>query len=109
MQAGQLRHYVTYQEITGESVDADGQPIDTWGDVGVIPASLRTMNGKEIIQAQQIQAQADHVITHRYQGYPIKASGRYQMDGRTFHIAWVNNLDGRDREILAYVTEQPTP
>ena len=109
MQAGLLRHRVTYQEITGESVDDDGQPIKTWGDIGTnIPAAIRTLTGRELLQAQQIQAQSDQVITHRYQGYAIKASGRYTMDGRTFNVEWVDNVDARDREIRAYVIEQPT-
>ena len=107
MRSGQLRSQVTYQEPSEVSSNPDGSPVTTWLTVGTFRAWLRSATGREVIQAQQLQAQLSLVVNHRYQGYLPKPSGRYLAGGRILDISWVDNLDNRNREIKSFVNESP--
>ena len=107
MKSGYLRSTVTYQEPSDGGSNADGSPITTWSDIGTHRAFIRTLTGRELIQAQQLQAQLSLVINHRYQGYLPKPTGRYVLGSRTFNVVWVDNINNKNIEINSYVIEQP--
>lgn len=106
MRSGLLRSQVQYQEQTGFTRNADNQRIPTWTTLGTFRAFIRSANGREVIQAQQLQAQLGLVVNHRYQGTLPKPSGRYVFGSRTLNVTWVDNVDSRNREVKAFVVEQ---
>jgi len=105
MIAGSLRSTVIYQEPVDGGSNPDGSPITTWSDVGTFRAFVRSATGRELIQAQQLQAQLSLVIEHRYQGSVPKPTGRYLVGSRVLNVVWVDNVDSRNRQIKAYVIE----
>jgi len=66
MQAGKLRHRLTFEEAV-EVVDpaGTGQRIKTWNDVGTRWGSVDPLTGKELLAAQQVKSQVSHRITIR--------------------------------------------
>jgi SPP1 family predicted phage head-tail adaptor len=59
-----LTHRVTVQQRTA-SVDAIGQPVETWSDVGDIWANVRFLRGLESIKANQDTATTQASIRTR--------------------------------------------
>lgn len=66
MQAGDLRQFVTIQTRTKTSDGHDGYT-ESWGDVRVrIPAQIVPLQGRDLINARQIDPRASHAVTLRY-------------------------------------------
>ncbi len=66
MKAGDLRHRITIQKLSG-AVDEMKQPIpDDWVDVATRSASVEPLTGREYWAAQQVQAETTVRIRMRY-------------------------------------------
>lgn len=68
MRAGRLRHRVTI-ERRGTTRDDGGQEIETWTVIspeGGLPADIRPLSGRELLLAQQVNAEINTEIELRY-------------------------------------------
>jgi SPP1 family predicted phage head-tail adaptor len=65
MRAGLLRHRVQVQSPTGTQ-DEYGQAVLGWTTLGARWASVEPLMGREMWQAQQVQADTTHKVTLRY-------------------------------------------
>lgn len=101
MRLGPLRHRVTFEKRkTGR--DEFGQPLEGWDVVATLWASVEPISGRELMSAQQVQAEVTHRIRCRYRA-GLEASQRIVYDGRPFDIQSVINPReiGASLEILA--------
>lgn len=65
MKAGDLRYSVTLQSPT-LAQDSFGQPTPGWSDFATVPAAIEPLNGRELVAAQQIDAETTTRIRVRY-------------------------------------------
>jgi SPP1 family predicted phage head-tail adaptor len=65
MQAGQLRHPVTIQELT-TSLNDYGETVEAWSDWENVFAEIKPQSSREFQRAKQLQADATHVLKIRY-------------------------------------------
>ena len=84
MYAGQLKNKVTIQAKT-DTVDAIGQPINTWVDVATVWADIRYLSGLESIKSDADVSIAKVSIRVRYRA-DIKPSMRVVCEGVIYHI-----------------------
>ena len=110
MNGGSLRHTALYQEPTS-TLDSLGQePEPTWTTIRTLRCAVRTPNGRESLFAQQIQATADHVVTHRFAIALPSVLGRYVLeDGRVFQIVSSSDQDERRRTVVSLCIEVKQP
>jgi SPP1 family predicted phage head-tail adaptor len=100
---GAMRHRVTVQNFT-TTTNALNQRQKTPTAVGEYWADIVSLTGRELVRAQQVNAEITHKVTMRYQG-EIKASYTLLFNGRTFHVLWVDNVGQRNRELHVYCNE----
>lgn len=103
MQAGKLRHQVDIQEGT-EARDALGGVARTWSTVAIVWAAVEPLRGRELYEAQQVNAQLSHRVTLRYLG-TLTTHHRLVHDGRVLNIAAVLDRDERHRTVELMATE----
>ena len=84
MYAGQLKNKVTIQAKT-DTVDAIGQPINTWVDVATVWADIRYLSGLESIKSDADVSIAKVSVRVRYRA-DIKPSMRAVCDGVIYQI-----------------------
>lgn len=84
MYAGQLKNKVTIQ-AKAETVDAIGQPVNTWIDVATVWADIRYLSGLESIKSDADVSIAKVSIRVRYRA-DIKPSMRVVCDGVIYQI-----------------------
>lgn len=68
MRAGKLRHRVTIQQRLAGSPQRTptGAPDTSWSDVATVWASIDTLRGRELIEAQAVQSRLEVRIRLRY-------------------------------------------
>jgi SPP1 family predicted phage head-tail adaptor len=104
MKVGSLRHRVTVQSLV-ETVDQYGQPVQNWDATVSRWAAIRTPNGRDKINADQLKVELTHILTLRY--VPgLDVTQRLVFDGRVFNITYVINKDERNREQEVYCNEE---
>lgn len=105
MRAGLLRHRVTIQ---ARSVvrDAAGGEAETWVDQPPpVWARVRPLNGRELLSANQIQAETTHEVTMRYRP-GLTSAHRLLFGTRILHIAAPPaNVDERGIELVMLCKE----
>lgn len=101
MRLGPLRHRVTFEKRK-TSRDEFGQPVEGWDVVATLWASVEPISGRELIAAQQTQAETTHRIRCRYRA-GLEAAQRIVFESRPFDIQSVINPReiGASLEILA--------
>ena len=114
MQAGALRRRLLFQR-RGTERDIYSQPKDVWIDVlANVPAAITPLAGRELVQAQALNAEVTHAITVRYHrtfADPIAAANMravYRPTGdvtRYFNLHGLLNVDERNRQIDIAATE----
>lgn len=98
-----------------ETADAYGQPAPTWNDVITLWGEVKPLSGRELFNAQQVQAQVTHQISVRYTGSagPIDETMRFlytaSSPARIFNITAALNVDERNREYQVLAIEQKQP
>ena len=97
MRAGKLRRSITIQQPTN-ATDAIGGLTQSWSTFASAYAEISPNNGREAIQAQQINAQQPIQIRMRYVS-GVLPKMRVLYGSRIFEIISVANLNEKDREI----------
>lgn len=89
MQAGRLRHLVTFEEPIVD-VDSDGAQVPTWAPLFGQPvfAEIAPLSGRELIAAQAVQSKVSTRITVRYRP-GFKPSMRATHRGVIFNVSAV--------------------
>lgn len=113
-QPGALRWRVSVEQQEA-SRDLNGQEnLGPWTSIGTYWMEVRTLYGLEAVNAHQIKAETDHCFTCRYipsaiPGLPLfNPTYRLNYKGRRFHIAWIDNVDERNRQLRIYCREVTT-
>lgn len=103
MQAGTLRHRVEIQEPFEERDDIGGVR-QVWQAVGEAWAHIEPLQGREVFEAQSLEARLSHRITVRGR-IPLDPRWRVVWQGRPFHLYSIRDLDERQRTIVALAME----
>ena len=105
MRAGKLRHRIVVQTAI-EGRDTVGQPIETWNPVFTTWADVQPLTGRELLRAQEVNAESTIRVTMRYNTH-VSASARLLVDGtRILDInSPINNREiNRSLELLCSET-----
>ena len=108
MEAGRLRHRVTFQAKV-PTRDTHGGEVPNWADQFTVWGRvefLELLSMKEFFAARQIHARADARITVRYRT-GIDSDMRVTWDGHTFEIVAPPIQDATKRE-LAIICQEVT-
>lgn len=98
MPAGTRRNRVTIQ-TPGSAKGEYGEKSESWTDHATLYASILSANGREIVAAQAIGAEADTAIEIPYVA-GVNASMRVTSDGKIYSIvAPPVDVDNRHREL----------
>ena len=104
MRAGKLRHRVTLSSKTA-TTDEYGGPVEVWTDVATnIPASVEPLSGRELVNAQTVNAEITTRITMRYRAGVI-AANRITFDGKFYNLFSVVDPELRHRELIIMASE----
>lgn len=104
MRAGKLRHRITLQAKTA-TTDAYGGPIEVWTDVATnIPASVEPLSGRELVNAQTVNAEITTRITMRYRAGVI-AANRITFEGKFYNILSVIDEEMKHRQLVIMASE----
>lgn len=103
MEAGKLRHQVTIQSKS-ETTDAFGGPVDTWADVATVWANVEPLQGRELVNAQTVNAETTTRITMRYLTGVIPAN-RIIFEGKFYNLQAVIDPELKHRELIIMASE----
>tara|TARA_R110002095_G_scaffold109849_1_gene96207 strand:+ start:1332 stop:1652 length:321 start_codon:yes stop_codon:yes gene_type:complete len=95
MEAGKLRHRITFREINSTRDTTSGDMVDTPVDLATVWASVTQMSGRELVNAQQVKPDATYKVIIRYLA-GVTTDDFFTFNGRTFQILDVNNIDERN-------------
>lgn len=99
MRAGTLRHRLTIESPV-ESSDSMGGSTITWNAIGTVWGALSPLSGRELLQAQGVQAETTHRAVMRYM-WGVSAKCRIIFGSRVFRItAPPRDTDERHRELI---------
>ena len=106
MRAGTLRKRVTIQQKT-ITRDAYGAEVIAWATYMSGWASVEPLQGREYLEAQQVQASADVRVRMRVQPSKRPTPGmRAAYDGRIFNIITVIDTSEAGEELQLMCQEQ---
>ncbi len=105
MRAGRIRHRVTIQSESQTADGAGGYGL-AWTDLATTWAAVEPLNGRERLQADQVQDETTHQITMRYRS-DVVPIGKYRVlfGTRTFNVTSVINPDERNISLTLLVEE----
>jgi SPP1 family predicted phage head-tail adaptor len=104
MRAGKLRHRITLQAKT-IGVDEYGGPAKTWTDVATnISASVEPLSGRELVNAQTVNAEITTKITMRYRAGVI-AANRITHEGKFYNLQSVIDPELKHKELILMASE----
>ena len=88
---------------TDTGYDGFGQPDHAWSEKAPVNAMVETLRGRELEQARQLFAKAEHrvVIRHRK---GVTTRMRFKFGDRVFYIGHVDDFDPR-RDIATLCSE----
>lgn len=104
MQAGKLRHAVNIEVVT-ETPDGMGGITKSWATWKSVRAAIWPISGKELIEAQKLEAKLTHRIRIRYLS-GLTPKHRIKLGSRIFKIHSVINFNERNREIEIMAEEE---
>jgi SPP1 family predicted phage head-tail adaptor len=86
MEAGRLRHRVTFEALVVE-MDSDGAQVESWAPAfeGPLSAEISPLSGRELIAAQAVQSKLSTRIVVRYRP-------GFQASMRAIHRGTVYNI-----------------
>jgi SPP1 family predicted phage head-tail adaptor len=104
---GGLRKRITVLQNT-PAQDGSGAPIENWAPYITVWGSISPLTGRELMAAEQVQANISHTVILRWPGtsYAFDSSMRLLYKGRYFDIQAVINLDERNRTLQLTCTER---
>lgn len=97
MRAGQLRKRLALQSKT-ESQDNFGSVTHTWSTDETIWGAVQPLTGRELVEAQQIDAESNVKITIRYR-VGLSTNLRILWGSRVYEINAVLNFDERNARV----------
>lgn len=104
MRSGTLRRRVTFQTQSA-TVDAHGEPVDTWTDAFTVWASVEDLSSKEALRDTAFTASITTKLTLRYRD-DITVGQRVDDRGRILEVAAPPiDVEGRGREITLLCKE----
>lgn len=95
MDPGKLKRRVTLQTFT-QTDDGAGGFIDGWQDITTVWASITPLQGRELYQAQQVDAEVTHRVTIRYREN-VNSDMRILYNNRELTIQSIINVDENNR------------
>lgn len=101
MRAGKLRHRITIEEPV-ESQDDYGEEVRWWQPLPFLSetwAEKEDLSGRELFQAQQVNALVTTQFTLRYRT-DVNARMRIKHDGQYYGIESVQDPDGEKKKLL---------
>lgn len=103
MEAGKLRHQV---QIQRKAVTADsnfGGMVETWEDLSKPWAEVVPLQGRELVNAQAVNAEVTTRITIRFTD--ITTADRILFDGKYYNLQSVIDQDLRHRNLVILASE----
>lgn len=97
MNAGLLRHIVTFQEKSNYQNEF-GEEVDYWNDVIKTRVGIFPVGGKDFFAAETVQSEVTHKIKMRY-SHLIKPNMRVAFGDRHFDIISVINWQEKNIEL----------
>lgn len=104
MQSGRLRHRIEIQQ-SADAPDEYGQGVAVWSTVSTRWGEVVPLEGRELWQAQQVQADVTHRVRLRYDTPPAPKS-RLAHRGRVLNILSVMVVEERRKELVIYCREE---
>ena len=111
MRAGKLRHSVVVQSPVKTRND-HGEMVVSWTDRGTVRCSIEQVSGSEVIHAKQVKAVATQKVGMRFDsalqitsGWRLKWDDDHSAELRYLNIDDVNNVEGRNRELILLCQE----
>jgi len=89
-----------------EARNSLGEAALAFSEEAKIWASIRPLSGRELWQAQQVQADVTHAVRIRYRN-GVDATKALGFDGRQLNIVAVLNVEERNRTLELLCLEQP--
>lgn len=103
MQAGKLRHRVTFERLT-KTRGASGGEKNEWVTVAVVWARVQPLSGKYLFAAQQNHSEVTGTIDIRYRA-DINAELRAVYESKIYSIHAVIDPELRHKELKLMVSE----
>jgi SPP1 family predicted phage head-tail adaptor len=104
---GALRHRVTIEEKAA-APDGGGGVSESWSALATVWAAIETLEGAEVLRAEQIVGEARFRLRIRYRA-DITPAMRVRLGARTLGIESVADADGRGRFLtLTCVEDRPS-
>ena len=103
MRVGRLRHRVELQEATETRGDY-GDVTREWSTIATRWAGIEPMSGREIMQADQVNAKLSHRVRMRYDA-DVTPAKRLKFGSRIFDISSVINRDEKNAELEVLCSE----
>lgn len=97
MRAGQLRHRVTVERPVN-TVQDDGSRVTTWQTVATVWARVAPLSGRELLVAQQINAEVTVGVTVRSPSVDVQPDYRIVFKDRRYDVTSVIDQDERGIE-----------
>jgi SPP1 family predicted phage head-tail adaptor len=89
------------------TTDAYGGPVETWTDItgmSSVPASVEPLSGRELANAQTVNAETTTKITMRYMA-GIIAANRITFEGKFYNLQSVIDRELKHRELIIMASE----
>lgn len=97
MQAGKLRHRITFQSKTATQ-DSFGEETITWGTFATVWGAVEPMTGREFLEGKGLEAEVTTRIRIRYKS-GILPEMRAVYGSHTYDVVSVIHLEERQREM----------
>lgn len=110
MRISRLQQRITVQRRSS-TLDAYGQEINSWTNIGTVWAEVKPLSGKEKIRANAmvVESQLTHQVTVRYSSIFLPSveadAWRILFGTRIFNITSSMNVDEQDKLIIFDCTE----
>ena len=95
MNIGKLDQRIVLQVSTPVR-DATGGPVDVWGDVATVWASVRDLSGRAIEEALQAGSRVTRRVTIRWRDGVISSMRIMFDDGRVAKVSYVREVGRKD-------------
>ncbi len=108
--SSRLRHRVDLQSPPARPARnaATNETADDWLSVARCWAEVRTLNGRELLYAQQVQAEASAIVTIRWRP-GVDRTMRVRFGSRLLYIDAAVDPDGLKVQLDLYCTEPKPP
>lgn len=101
MEAGKLRNRAAIRRPE-ETLDAYGDTTQSFSTVAEAWVAVEVLSGRELVEAQQVVAQADYRVVTRCPGVEIKVNDELWLSCKdiTLQILHINDVELRGREFI---------